>query len=96
MTWAGKKVLETYNQVEQNFAKLRADWIAWIEVNQKRLSKGQVEHMKRQNRRPILALRLIRAFPKGDVFWTLSCVKQCESLVDECSKLKPLIDFFCK
>jgi hypothetical protein len=96
MTWAGKTVLETYSQVEQNFAKLRADWIAWIEVNQKRLSKGQIEHMKRQNRRPILALRLIRSLSKSDMFWTLPYTKQCESLVDECGRLKPLIDFFCK
>ena len=96
MVWTGKTVLDTYDQVEQNFAKLRADWIAWIEFNQKRLSKGQAEHMKRQNRRPILALRLIRSFREADTFWTLPFARQCASLVDECSKLKPLIDFFCK
>jgi Endonuclease NucS len=94
--WTGSTVLDTYSQVEKNFSKLRTDWIAWIGANQKRLSRGQVEHLNRQNRRPTLALRLIRSFSKADTFWTLRYAKQCESLMEECAKLKPLIDFFCK
>jgi len=95
-TWTGKTVLDTYSRVEQSFSNLRADWLAWIEANQTKLSKGQSEHMNRQNRRPILALRLIRAFSKADIFWGLPYGKQCEILTGECVKLKPLIDFFCK
>lgn len=94
--WSGRMLLDTYAQVEQNFAKLQADWIPWDEANQLKLSRGQVEHMKRQNRRPILALRLIRPFSRNDIFWTLPYAKQCETLTAECVKLKPLIDFFCK
>jgi len=94
--WTGKTILDTYRQVEQNFAELRTEWIAWIEANQKKLTVRQAEHMERQNRRPILALRLIRTFPKTDGFWSLAYKNQCELLIDECSKLKPLIDFFCK
>lgn len=95
-TWVGNTILDTCSQVEQNFPKLRSDWIPWIESNQKKLSRGQAEHMKRQNRKPILALRLIRSFPKTDAFWTLAYRYQCEALVLECSKLKHLIEFFCK
>lgn len=57
-TWSGATILDTYDRVEQNFAKLRTDWIPWIEDNQTKLSRGQAEHMSRRNRKPILALQL--------------------------------------
>jgi hypothetical protein len=39
--------------------------------------------MKRQNQRPILALRLIRPFSKADIFWTVRYARQCELLTEE-------------
>ena len=93
-TWCAQTLIDAYNRVEREYSKLRELWIPWIEKNCTDLSRAQLTHMRGRNKEPNVALRLVRPFRKEDAFWSLPYDRQCEKIVTECERLKPLVDFF--
>jgi hypothetical protein len=90
--WDAGSILKDCEHFEQDFEELRSRWIDCIVETQSTLTERQAAHMKRMNRRPNIALRLAHPFTSDDSFWSMDFVSQCVQFVDECVRLRPLID----
>jgi hypothetical protein len=93
-TWKSRDLLGFYSRSELDFARLRTEWIKWIENQSQELTPIQAGHLERRNRNLNLALRLVRSFEKEDALWNLAYDERKTQLGAEYCKLKPLIDFF--
>lgn len=92
--WNANTFLDVCREVDRDYDSIRDSWIARIKQSRPDLSENQAIHMKRANKRPNLALRLVRSFRRDDEFWSLPYSEQHERFVNECLRLKPFIDFF--
>jgi hypothetical protein len=91
-TWRGTDIVAAYEQIERDYNRVRDEWIAWVSTHQRDLSSSQAQQMQKTNKQPNLALRLVRPFRRNDEFWAKPYAAQCEAIVAECKRMKPLID----
>lgn len=93
-TWRGRDLLEIYRKAELEFSELRSYWLGWIAHQKAALTLAQLGQMHWTNRKPNLALRLVRTFGHHDPVWDLGYEGQQAQFQTEYQKLKPLIDLF--
>jgi len=95
-TWTASKMLGACDRIDREYETLKWEWISCLEECQPGLSASQATHLRRHNgnKQPNLALRFVRSFPSSDAFWSMPYPEQCARLVQECQRLKPIIDFF--
>jgi hypothetical protein len=86
-------ILEMYENFARSYRAERDAWIGWVERQKPDLSSAQRRHMRDRNSVPNLALRLVRPFGREDQYWDLPYEKQVALFVDECRRIKPLVDF---
>lgn len=93
-TWHGQDILDLYQECEGNFERLKAGWLDAIVHSRPQLTEGQIQHMRRTNKKLNLAIRLVHSFPKEAALWDLPYDQQTATLAAEGCRMKPLIDFF--
>lgn len=86
-------ILEICEDFARRYRAERDAWIGWVERQKPDLSNAQRRHMRDRNSVPNVALRLVRPFGNEDEFWSLPYEQQVTNFVEECRRLKPLIDF---
>jgi hypothetical protein len=94
-SWDSSLLQQFYNRAEREFPEQRAHWISRIKATPQIGSEAQIAHLENQNRRLNMAIRLARPFSSEDPIWRLPYSDQRGLIVDECRRLKPLVEFFC-
>ncbi len=92
-SWNADTFLEAVDKITADYPTVKGRWIAQIADHRKELSTKQLSHMRAANRRPNVALRLVRTFKSDDPFWSLPYSDQCQMFISECRRLKPFIEF---
>lgn len=68
----------------------------WIQKNISgniEITKAEISHLEKQNKRLNLAIRLVEAFQKDSALWSFQPKFQVNELVGAVQRMKPLIDF---
>jgi hypothetical protein len=90
----GESIIQMKRKHEKAFSEERELWIQKISSGNIEITKAQISHLEKQNKRLNLAIRLVEPFQKDSALWTLQPNKQVMELVGAVQRMKPLIDFF--
>ena len=90
----GESIIQMKRKHENAFNEERELWIQKIISGNIELTKAQISHLEKQNKRLNLAIRLVEPFQKDSAIWSLQPEKQVNVLVGAVQRMKPLIDFF--
>jgi len=93
-TEKGNAILQVRKKHEQAFNEEREKWLNYIISENKEITDPQISHLKSQNKRLNLAIRLVEPFQKNAALWSLSRDEQFQELVGAVQRMKPMIDFF--
>lgn len=95
-SYDGETILRVRKKHENDFEQERSTWIDRIIAGNPAITEAKVSHLKNQNKKLNLAIRLVEPFGKDAALWTLNKEQQLSSLVEAVKRLKPLVDFFVK
>ncbi|MFI5295379.1 MAG: hypothetical protein ACHQ0Y_10185 [Thermodesulfovibrionales bacterium] len=90
----GESILQMKQKHEKAFKEERELWLQNIISGNKEITKAQINHLKNQNKRLNLAIRLLEPFQKNASLWSLQPQNQVNEIVGAVQRMKPLIDFF--
>jgi hypothetical protein len=92
----GETILKVWKKHKMDFEEERIAWIDRIIAGHPAITEAKVNHLKNQNKKLNLAIRLVESFGKDAALWTMNKEQQSSSLVDAVKRMKPLVDFFVK
>jgi len=90
----GESIIQMKRNHEKAFNEERELWIQKIISGNIEITKAQISHLEKQNKRLNLAIRLVEPFQKDSALWSLQPKTQVNELVGAVQRMKPLIDFF--
>jgi hypothetical protein len=92
--WNAAGLLSIYDNLASRYDGSREEWLMNIISSQLQLSESQAAHMKRTNRKPNLAIRLVKTLDVANPIWTQPYSEQRLTFEQEYIELRPLIEFF--
>lgn len=92
----GETIIQIRRNHEEKFNDERKHWLHKIAADNKDITKPQIIHLEKQNKRLNMAIRLVEPYKSDAPIWKLTATEQLNELVDAVKRMKPLIDFFVK
>lgn len=90
----GEAILKMRHRHDKAFNEERDQWLHKIISENKDITESQINHLKKQNKRINLAIRLVEPFQMDAALWSRQPKEQVIEIVGAVQRLKPLIDFF--